>query len=435
VATTAVTPTPVTSTPVPPTEATAVARPEEDEVLRYRGAMAITAAASSPPTRYAWSVAPRSRLVDAGLVLLTFVPAMGGPLVADRTIGGVDVAAAIVSIGLILSPVRRQPVPTLVVGLVAAVVATAIATQPTALLPTAVVLLFNVAVRTDRATSVVAGGAGVAVMLTCAVILASNGFIGPELLAGVAWPALAVAAGDAVRSRREAIDAAEERAARAEATRDEEARRRVAEERLHIARELHDVVAHHIAVINVQAGVAAHLLRASPDGAETALATVRSSAARCSTSSPASSACCAPTTTRRTRPPIPTPTIDDLPALVESFAAPGFASSRSRRAARSIRRATSQPSPRTAPCRRHSPTPTSTATARHVSRIEHRPDELEIVVTNPVGAQAAATSGYGLVGMRERIQAAGGTLSAGAATDGTFVVRACVPRTRHQEQP
>ena len=52
----------------------------------------------------------------------------------------------------------------------------------------------------------------------------------------------------------------EERARRAEQTREEEARRRVAEERLRIARELHDVVAHHIALINVQAGVAGHLL-------------------------------------------------------------------------------------------------------------------------------------------------------------------------------
>jgi signal transduction histidine kinase len=54
-----------------------------------------------------------------------------------------------------------------------------------------------------------------------------------------------------------------------------EARRRVAEERLRIARELHDVVAHHIALINVQAGVAAHRLRDRPDQAEEALAHIR----------------------------------------------------------------------------------------------------------------------------------------------------------------
>src|SRR4029434_2568382 len=69
-----------------------------------------------------------------------------------------------------------------------------------------------------------------------------------------------------------------ERARRAEETRDEEARRRVAEERLHIARELHDVVAHRMAGVNVQAGVAEHLLRSRPDDAAAALRIVRSSA-------------------------------------------------------------------------------------------------------------------------------------------------------------
>lgn len=71
------------------------------------------------------------------------------------------------------------------------------------------------------------------------------------------------------------VDAIRERAERAERTRDEEARRRVAEERLRIARDLHDVVAHHIALVNVQAGVAAHVMDKRPDQAKEALAHVR----------------------------------------------------------------------------------------------------------------------------------------------------------------
>jgi len=89
------------------------------------------------------------------------------------------------------------------------------------------------------------------------------------------WSWLAAVTGMAVRYQREVLDAAHERARRAEETREEEARRAVSEERLRIARDLHDVVAHHIAVITVQAGVASHLLRSDPDGAATALAHVR----------------------------------------------------------------------------------------------------------------------------------------------------------------
>jgi len=86
---------------------------------------------------------------------------------------------------------------------------------------------------------------------------------------------MAAAAGDAVRSRRAFVHAIRERAQRAERTREEEARRRVAEERLRIARDLHDVVAHHIALVNVQAGGAAHVMDKRPDQAKEALAHVR----------------------------------------------------------------------------------------------------------------------------------------------------------------
>jgi len=81
--------------------------------------------------------------------------------------------------------------------------------------------------------------------------------------------------GEAVRARRAYVAELRDRAERAERTREEEARRRVGEERLRIARELHDVVSHSIGVISVQAGVAAHLLRRRPDKADQALAAIR----------------------------------------------------------------------------------------------------------------------------------------------------------------
>ncbi|MYV98338.1 histidine kinase dimerization/phosphoacceptor domain-containing protein, partial [Streptomyces sp. SID3343] len=73
------------------------------------------------------------------------------------------------------------------------------------------------------------------------------------------WLAFAVLAGSTVRTRRAYLGAVRTRAEHAERTREEEARHRVAEERVRIARELHDVVAHHMALANAQAGTAAHL--------------------------------------------------------------------------------------------------------------------------------------------------------------------------------
>ncbi|MGW0582558.1 histidine kinase dimerization/phosphoacceptor domain-containing protein, partial [Streptomyces sp. NPDC002920] len=67
------------------------------------------------------------------------------------------------------------------------------------------------------------------------------------------------------QNRRARLTAVEERARRAEESRDSEARRRVAEERVRIARELHDLVAHQITLANAQATVAAHLFDVRPE--------------------------------------------------------------------------------------------------------------------------------------------------------------------------
>ncbi|MBV2365158.1 sensor histidine kinase [Streptomonospora nanhaiensis] len=81
-------------------------------------------------------------------------------------------------------------------------------------------------------------------------------------------------AGEIARSNRAYLHEVQRRAAEAERTREEEGRRRATEERLRIARELHDVVAHHISLINVQAGAAAYR-RDDPDGAYAALDAIK----------------------------------------------------------------------------------------------------------------------------------------------------------------
>ncbi len=130
---------------------------------------------------------------------------------------------------------------------------------------------YSVALASDRLRAVV-----VTVVVALAVTVAS-------LCVGEAVPQhplvvlLGGALGEAIRTQRANLAAITERAERAERTREALARQRVAEDRLAIARDLHDVVAHQIAVINLHAGVATSALRTRPDEAQASLVIVRSS--------------------------------------------------------------------------------------------------------------------------------------------------------------
>jgi signal transduction histidine kinase len=115
-------------------------------------------------------------------------------------------------------------------------------------------------------------------MVIVTVAAALSGPLGSEyarLLQPAVLLALAAAIGDATRHRRAYISAITERAVRAERTRELEADRRVAEERLRIARELHDAAAHQIAAINLHAGVASNALPDRPADAERSLEVIR----------------------------------------------------------------------------------------------------------------------------------------------------------------
>jgi signal transduction histidine kinase len=91
---------------------------------------------------------------------------------------------------------------------------------------------------------------------------------------------MSAALGESVRSRRVIAAEAQERAELAERTREEEARARVDAERLRIAREVHDTVAHAIAIINIQSGVTAHVLDKRPERAREALQAIEQTSSR-----------------------------------------------------------------------------------------------------------------------------------------------------------
>mgnify|MGYP001580959734 CR=1 FL=1 len=171
---------------------------------------------------------------------------------------------------------RRVPLGALAVSLVCAVgLATAGIVAPSALLAAAI-SCYSVVDRHGRLIGTVS------VAVAAVVVFFSNGLaldgdlFESTALQFVLFVLLAGALGDAARSRREFALAMTERAERAEQGREEEARHRVAEERVRIARDLHDVVAHQISVISLNAGVASSALETRPERAREALTTIRS---------------------------------------------------------------------------------------------------------------------------------------------------------------
>jgi signal transduction histidine kinase len=136
------------------------------------------------------------------------------------------------------------------------------------------VALYTLTALGDGRRSLLIAGAWIAVLSAVWLVAAAN--IEPR--AAIGWvyfrigaAVMSAALGESVRSRRVIAAEAVARAELAERTREEEARARVDEERLRIAREVHDTVAHAIAVINVQAGVTAYVLDKRPERARETL--------------------------------------------------------------------------------------------------------------------------------------------------------------------
>lgn len=122
----------------------------------------------------------------------------------------------------------------------------------------------------------VAGGLFTAVVTVLTVRFALGGeWFGDQVFNAVPIEAAATALGAAIHSHRAFAAGAKERAERIAETRTEQARRQAAEERLEIARELHDVFGHTMAAISVQAGVAAHIMSRRPERATEVLHTIK----------------------------------------------------------------------------------------------------------------------------------------------------------------
>jgi signal transduction histidine kinase len=137
------------------------------------------------------------------------------------------------------------------------------------------IALYTVAELVERRRGLIVGGGALAALAILHALL-RPGMMGPENLAFTALGGLAIAAGDSSRNRRAYLAEAERRAERSELERELVARRRVEQERLRIARDLHDSVGHHLALISVQSDVAGHALGSDEAAAREALLHVKS---------------------------------------------------------------------------------------------------------------------------------------------------------------
>jgi signal transduction histidine kinase len=210
------------------------------------------------------------------IALAAGAPNPEGPRLVLAAIPATAVSVLIVALALPWG--RRFPLPVLGFTVAVAALAPLWTTSSLGFLIAAAIAMFRVALLTTRRTTLVCGGAGMVILTVAAALSGPFGSQYARLLQPAVLLALAAAIGDASRHRRAYISAITERAERAERTRELEAERRVAEERLRIARELHDAAAHQIAAINLHAGVASNALPGRPADAERSLEIIREAA-------------------------------------------------------------------------------------------------------------------------------------------------------------
>ncbi|MFI6524344.1 sensor histidine kinase [Streptomyces uncialis] len=337
--------------------------------------------------------------------------------------------------------------------------------------PVTYLALYTVAVLgTPRRTVYVGLGT---VGLSVSIMIRVSPHKAMELLQISGWVVAVLVVGEYVRVHRRNVRAATERAERAERTREEEARRRVAEERLRIARDLHDLLAHTITLVGVQTSVAAHVLAADPDRLDRA-AVARALDDIADTCRTARGELRATLEVLRAdapgEPRGPLPGVGGLVHLAESARATGAAVTLTVRGAldtepppavgaavyrivqealtNAVRHAgtgvavavtvraangllevlvTDDGAPGSHPARR----PLTAPVSGHGRTSVPCPDILAASHT-PSGpaalpADPAQPPGFGLIGMRERARSVGGTLQAGPSPDGGFTVAAVLP--------
>jgi signal transduction histidine kinase len=190
---------------------------------------------------------------------------------------GLSPLGVLAAIGIAVPLLWRHRAPKLVLALVVVGVFACMATLKPGWTTVAVsaVAIYGVAFYGDRLRTLLTAGCVVGVTVSVMAVFSDAGLLSYDALSRLGVLLFALVLGDAVRGRRAVEIAAAEREAERERHARDEADRRLADERLRIAQEVHDVVAHAMVAINVQAGVAAHVLHKRPGQVETALTEIK----------------------------------------------------------------------------------------------------------------------------------------------------------------
>ena len=225
----------------------------------------------------AWLQDDRRRidvLVGAAVLAMLIPMTFGSPDEFDT--GWPEVAAGVGAFVMLVLR-RRWPMALLAVSTAWSLVHLVVWERPSPMFFATLILLATVCVRIDRWPAIVLG-AVVGIGLYVVGFLATDVAVGDgRAVVSIAWTGAAVGVADATRTWRRYRASAEAELAAVRAAAEDRTKREVTEERMAIAREVHDLLSHNLSVMNVQTGAALHLLRADPDRAEEALQVARDS--------------------------------------------------------------------------------------------------------------------------------------------------------------
>ena len=327
---------------------------------------------------------------------------------------------------------RRAPLPLLGVALAWTAVHVGVLDRPTPMIFAVLVLLATACVRLDRWPAIGLGASIAASLYVMGLVSNDTEFADDRAVIGIAWAAVAVGVADATRSWRRYRESADAQIRSAVLAAEAQAREQVSEERLAIARELHDLLAHNLSVMNVQTGAALHLLRSDTDRAEESLTAARDAGKTVLEELTELLGVLRHDETGDA-PTASLPTVDELDSLVETLRSAGLVVTWSRSGApRQLAPAVSLAAYRIAQEALTNAAKHGSGTAELQTKWEEAGVTIRVSNDATAGPDERAPGGHGLIGMQERATVNGGRLDIERA-DGSFVVQVWLPAATERE--